>query len=319
MPEEYIDRALIRAGRVDQIIHISHPTFEERIDLFKMYLGNLLNDSIDLTKISKLSYGLTGSDVKKIVNSIKINKVYEKTSVFTCKVKPNDFNMELSVQTQDIDKEINKHILGLERERKINLTNKMLIAYHESGHAIMSFILKGSILPTKICISITSKTLGYTMYTQDDDDLLLNTSVNNLIRQLLILYAGRCAEKIFMGEVTTGAEDDYMKARKILKRLVLHGMLYPEFNFVEKTNEQVKVPDHIEKILNKINKYLIEKVNHYLIEQEDIMKKTAKAINEFGSITGDDITKIFEDSGKKEIIQSIDIQDIYENIMNIQE
>jgi cell division protease FtsH len=227
--------------------------------------------------------------------------------------------MELSVQTQDIDKEINKHILGLERERKINLTNKMLIAYHESGHAIMSFILKGSILPTKICISITSKTLGYTMYTQDDDDLLLNTSVNNLIRQLLILYAGRCAEKIFMGEVTTGAEDDYMKARKILKRLVLHGMLYPEFNFVEKTNEQVKVPDHIEKILNKINKYLIEKVKNYLTEQKDIIDKTAKAINEFGSITGDDITKIFEDSGKKEIIQSIDIQDIYENIMNIQE
>lgn len=319
MPEEYIDKALIRAGRVDQIIHISHPTFEERIELFKMYLGKLLNDSIDLNKISKLSYGLTGSDVKKIVNSIKISKVYERTSVLTDIPKLDDFNLEMTVSTGDIDQEINKHILGLERERKINLTNKMLIAYHESGHAIMSFLLKDSTLPTKICISITSKTLGYTMYTQDDDDLLLNTSVNNLIRQLLILYSGRCAERIFMNEVTTGAEDDYMKARKILKRLVMHGMLYSEFNFVDSKYESEKVPDYIEKILNKINKYLIEKVSGYLTEHKDLMEKTATAINEFGSITGDDITKIFEDLGKKDIIQSIGVMDIYENIINMKE
>ncbi len=317
MPEEYIDKALIRAGRVDQIIHVSHPTFEERIDLFKMYLGSLLNDSVDLSKLSKLTYGLTGSDIKKVVNSLKITKVHEKTSVLTDKVKPEEFNFEMKVETQDIDKEINKHILGLERDRKINLTNKMLIAYHESGHAIMSFLLKDSILPTKICISITSKTLGYTMYTQDDDDLLLNTSINNLIRQLMILYAGRCAEKIFMNEVTTGAEDDYMKARKILKRLVLNGMLYSEYNFVDSVYETSKVPEYIEKILNKINKYLIDTVSEILTNHKDVVEGTAKAINEFGSITGDDIKKIFVDFDKESKIQTIDVKHIYDNIIQM--
>jgi cell division protease FtsH len=317
MPEEYIDKALIRAGRVDQIIHVSHPTFEERIDLFKMYLGSLLNDSIDLSKLSKLTYGLTGSDIKKVVNSLKITKVHEKTLVLTDKVKPEEFNFEMKVETQDIDKEINKHILGLERDRKINLTNKMLIAYHESGHAIMSFLLKDSILPTKICISITSKTLGYTMYTQDDDDLLLNTSINNLIRQLMILYAGRCAEKIFMNEVTTGAEDDYMKARKILKRLVLNGMLYSEYNFVDSVYETGKVPEYIEKILNKINKYLIDTVSDYLTNYRDVVEGTAKAINEFGSITGDDIKKIFVDLEKESEIQTIDVKHIYDRIIQM--
>ncbi len=319
MPEEYIDKALIRAGRVDQIIHISHPTFEERFDLFKMYLGTLLTESIDLNLISKLSYGLTGSDVKKIVNSLKINKVHEKTIGFKENVKPEDFNLQMIIQTSDIDKEINKHILGLERERKINLTNKMLIAYHESGHAIMSFILKDSVLPTKICISITSKTLGYTMYTQDDDDLLLNTSINYLLRQLMILYAGRSAEKIYMKEVTTGGEDDYMKARKILKRLVMHGMLYSEFNFVESERDTNKVPDYIEKILNKINKYLIEKVDMILTEHKDIMRKTANAINEFGSITGDDIKKYFEDCEKNHLIQSFDINSVYEDVIKMKD
>lgn len=315
MPEEYIDKALIRAGRVDQIIHISYPTFEERIDLFKMYLGNLLNESIDLSKLSKLTYGLTGSDIRKVINSLKITKVHEKTSILTDKVKPEEFNFELKVETQDIDKEINKHILGLERDRKINLTNKMLIAYHESGHAIMSFILKDSILPTKICISITSKTLGYTMYTQDDDDLLLNTSINNLIRQLMILYAGRCAEKIFMGEVTTGAEDDYMKARKILKRLVLNGMLFSEYNFVDSVHDTNKVPEYIEKILNKINKYLIDKVSEYLTQYKDVVESTAKSINEFGSITGDDIKKIFMDLNRESEIQTVDVKIIFDNII----
>ncbi len=319
MPEEYIDKALIRAGRVDQIIHISYPTFEERIDLYKMYLGKLLNDSIDLNKVSKLSYGLTGSDVKKIVNSLKISKVYEKTSVLTDIVKPDEFNLEIQIKTEDIDREINKNILGLERERKINLTNKLIIAYHESGHAIMSFLLKDSVLPTKICISITSKTLGYTMYTQDDDDLLLNTSVNNLLRQLLILYAGRCAEKIYMKEITAGAEDDYMKARKILKRLVLNGMLYSEYNFVENPHESSKVPEYIEKLINKINKYLIEKVTEYLTLHKDLMEKTANSINEFGSITGDDIKNTFEELGKLDLIQSIDVYEIYEKILNMQD
>lgn len=353
MPEENIDKALLRAGRVDQIIHISYPTFEERIELFKMYLDKLLNDLIDLELIGKLTYGLTGSDIKKIVNSLKINKVYEKTlllekndhinqiehnkqilnntflskfinfselknNLYKDEFYVNSFKLVIKPTTKDIDIEINKCILGLERERKINLINKKLISYHETGHAIMSFMLLGSILPTKICISITSKTLGYTMYTQDDEDLIMNTSINNLLRQVMILYAGRCAEKIFMNEVTCGGEDDYLKARKILKRLVMNGMIYPEYNFVEISNDTSKVPENIEKILIKINKLLIEEVMSILESNSDIINIISKNIQEFGSITGKDITNIFENEGKIELIQSVDINKIYDKILCIE-
>ncbi len=363
MPEDQIDKALLRAGRVDQIIHIGYPTLDERIELFKMYLGDMMNESIDLNLIGKLTYGLTGSDIKKIINSIKINKVYGKTIELNNNTKDenkdgdknkeetdividgkkelfsnitksliqrirklkknnnfdeNDIKIDIKPTTSDIDKEINKCILGLERERKINLTNKKLISYHETGHAIMSFLLKDTKLPTKICISITSKTLGYTMYTQDDEDLIMGSSITNLIAQVMILYAGRSAEKLFMCEITGGAEDDYMKARKILKRLVMNGMIYPEFNYVETNGyngqEPQKIPEHIEKILSKINKYLIQEVDQILIENSDIVKLTAEKIQELGSINNQDITNIFESTGKTHLIQSIGTDQFYKHI-----
>ena len=208
--------------------------------------------------------------------------------------------------------------------------NKKIIAYHETGHAIMSFLLKDSILPTKICISITSKSLGYTLYTQDDDDLLLNTSVNNLLREVMILYAGRCSEKIFVNELTCGAEDDYKKARKILKRLVMNGMLIPEYNYVndpinnynnydnyDNYDDKDKVPEHIEKIFNKINKFLIDKINIYLTENKQIIDSVANLIIDNGSINCDDITNIFVDQDKCDIIYSIDIITIKNDIINL--
>ena len=187
MNEQYIDKALMRAGRVDKILHITEPTFEERKLLFKMYLKELYDETtVDLDTIAKLSSGLTGSDIKKIVNSLRITKINSHVSdldlviretkdlsdklkiPFNLIMKYANFNnnkieikpkIEIQINTKEIDNEINKCIVGLERERPINQINKRLIALHEAGHAIMSFVLKDTNLPTKICISITSKTL----------------------------------------------------------------------------------------------------------------------------------------------------------------
>jgi cell division protease FtsH len=343
MNEQYIDRALMRAGRVDKILHITEPTFEERKQLFKMYLKELYDDStVDLDTISKLSSGLTGSDIKKVVNSLKINKINSHISEFKTenakskniaeKIKSNisfllkhtkvDLNnlqvnskITYQINTKEIDNEINKCIMGLERERPINQINKKLIAFHEAGHAIMSFLLKDTNLPTKICISITSKTLGYTMYLNDEEDIIMNTSINNLMREIMILYSGRSAEKIFMNEITCGAEDDYLKARKILKRLVLNGMLVPEINLISDNNDD-KVPENVEKILVKINSYLLKRIELELKSNKQIITETAELIILNGSITGDDIYKIFEKNNMIECIHSVNIETIIDEIKN---
>jgi len=337
MNEEYIDKALLRAGRVDKILHITEPTFEERKTLFKMYLDKLYDESIiDLESIGKLSNGLTGSDIKKIVNSLKINKInyhVQKTQgkidkskkiiksfkyPFNLMFKRLNINVDnmmyskkisIKVTTNEIDNEINKCIMGLERARPINAINRKLIAFHEAGHAIMAFLFKDSILPTKICISITSKTLGYTMYLDDDQNIILNSSINNLFRQVFILYSGRSAEKIFMNEITCGAEDDYIKARKILKRIILNGMLLEEINMINDpfNNEKNSIPEYIEKIIQQINQYIINKINDCFTKYKAIIIATGELIILNNSITGDAITKIFKDLNCESDIQSIDI------------
>jgi cell division protease FtsH len=357
MNENFIDKALLRSGRVDKIIYINEPIFDERIQLFKMYLDKLINDNIDLNKIAKISYGLTGADVKKIINSIKIKKINKFLNDNIKELDETDKNNEISeikdnsfkskikklyekiiyrnnkkdiienkdivnnkciidITTKDISDEIDICILGLEREKKINNKNRKLIAYHETGHAIMSFLLKDTILPTKICISITSKTFGYTMYHNDEEDIILNSSLNNLLRQIMILYSGRCAEKKFMNEVTCGAEDDYLKARKILKRILMNGMLLEELNYVETDNKnEIKVPEKIENIMNIINKLLIDKINNLFEKNKLLIDKIAEIIINNGSTTDDEIKQIFIENNMKNKIHSIDIKMIYNEII----
>jgi ATP-dependent Zn protease len=330
MDENYIDKGILRAGRIDQIIHINHPTLEERIELFKMYLKKLYKEElIDLNIIAKLSYGLNGSDIKKIVNLIQINKVHEylennpdqigstinTNSEFETYFLKDD-NIPINITTKDIDKEISKCILGLEQERKINQMNIKIIAYHEAGHAIMAYLIKDSILPSKICISINSKSLGYTLFPQKDDDLLLKTSIKQLLNEVIILYAGRISEKLFVGEneVTCGAEDDYMKARIILKRLLMNGMIIPEYNFVENSNKDEKIPEYIEKKIISINKIILNKIKNILELNSILVHKTAEKLIEFNSITSDDINEIFKNTSQEHLINSYDITtSIYNN------
>ena len=151
------------------------------------------------------------------------------------------------------------------------------------------------------------------MYLNDDEDIIMNTSINNLMRQIMVLYSGRMAEKIFMNEITCGAEDDYMKARKILKRLVLNGMLIPEVNLIT-DKEDDKLPDHIEKILVNINIYLLNRIKEILESNKKIILETAEIIILNNSITGDDINKIFIDNNLIENIHSIDIVNIIKDI-----
>ena len=179
----------------------------------------------------------------------------------------------------------------------------------------LNFLLKDSILPTKICISINSKSLGYTLFPQDDEDLLMKTTINNLLIEIMILYAGRQSEKVFLNEVTCGAEDDYMKARKILKRLLMNGMLVSEYNLIENSNSSdSKIPDYIEKKITLINKKIVEYVKGLLEDNSIIVKQTANKIIESNSIVDTDIFDIFNQNNMTEKIGSFDILTLYYDI-----
>ena len=234
------------------------------------------------------------------------------------KLEEEKINIQLKITTDDIDKEISKCILGMERERKINDMNKKIIAYHEAGHAILGFLIADSIIPTKICISINSKSLGYTMFPQDDDDLLVKTTISQLMIEVMILYGGRMSEKIFINDITCGGEDDYSIARKILKRLLMNGMLVLENNYIEPEGEKDTKPNEtIETQLRSINKIVIQEVEILLNDNSEIVHVVSNMILECGSITSNDIYQIFKTNNANEKIGSYKISKIINEIKQI--
>ena len=204
--------------------------------------------------------------------------------------------------------------MGLERDRKVNELNKKIIAYHEAGHAILGFLIAGSIIPEKICVSINSKSLGYTLFPQEDDDLLVRTTITQLLIEVMILYGGRMSEKIFIGDITCGAEDDYMRARKILKRLVMNGMLVPENNYVEYGDKETKITEQMESQLKSINKIVQDEIKFLFNEYSQIVHQTAEKIIEYGSIISDDIYEIFAKNELRNIVGSYNIKYLRDNI-----
>jgi len=325
MKEEYIDKAILRAGRVDKIINIDEPTMEEREKLFNMYLKELNNEEIDYNKISKFSAGLTGSDIKKISNNLRVNNIEKliddkdinnnyiiKKGFCYKNKKAKIFNYKIN--TEDIEREINKCIMGFERDKKINIENKKLIAFHEAGHAFMAFILKDYIKPTKICISITNKSLGYTLSLPDEEDLIIKSSFINIIKHIMVLYSGRACENIFMNMITCGAEDDYLKARRLLNRIVKNGMMIKGYNLMIDNDKNNIFNKNIEEYLRKVNIMILDYIDEIIKNNDKIIKDIAEKIENDISITDKDIINIFEKHRLNNLISSIDISNFTKNI-----
>ena len=283
----------------------------EKIDEIKK------NKEID-ENIEKISY------LKKIYNFIfgikEIKTIYDidnsesnKYIIYSSPI------LKFDTSTKEIENEIDKHKLGIERHQKINKINKKIIAFHETGHVVMSFILKDSELPTKACINIGSEHLGVTMYDGDDEDLLVKTTLNQLMIKVFILFSGRLSKKKFTENITTGAENDYLHARKILLKILMNGMIDQHFNYV---GYEEKIPDYVEKILMKINNCIIENVEKYLEKYSDVVKEIAKCLEEKETINCEEIKVIFathnKEINKHEINEIITkLEKIIKNSLNI--
>jgi cell division protease FtsH len=325
MKEELIDKAILRAGRVDKIINIDEPTMKEREELFRMYLKEMNNEEIEYNKIVKYSAGLTGSDIKKISNNLRVNNIerlIDNNDINNnyiiknrmCSKKRQVKKYEYKIKTEEIESEINKCIMGFERDKKINIENKKLIAYHEAGHAFMAFILKDYIKPTKICISITNKSLGYTLSIPDEEDLIIKSSLINIIKNIMVLYSGRACENIFMNMITCGAEDDYMKARRLMTRIIKNGMMIRGNNMME---DNIKFDRMMEEKMKEMNVIIMDYIDEIIRNNEIIVREIGEKIENDISINDEDIREIFRKNNMENLISSIEIGEMVEKIKKI--
>lgn len=195
---DILDRALLRAGRFDRQIYIELPDLEERKAIFKVHMRNLkMDDSTSVDFLAKQTPGFSGADIANACNEAALIAAR------------NDKKM---IDKQDFLDAIDRIVGGLEKRNKIiSQHEKKVIAYHESGHAAVSWLLEYAHPLVKVTIVPRGKALGAAWYLPDERQI---TTYEQMIDELIATLGGRAAEEIVFGKISTGALNDLEKVTK---------------------------------------------------------------------------------------------------------
>ena len=202
---EVLDPALLRPGRFDRQVLVDKPDINGREQVLKIHTRNVkMVAEMDLRVIAGRTAGFAGADLANLVNEAALLAARKDKT---------------AVDMRDFDEAIDRLIAGLEKKRVMNAKEREIVAYHESGHAIVASSLAG--LDPVHKISIVQRgfgALGYTMQLPFEDRYLMTRT--DLLNQLAVLLAGRTAEEIALGEISTGAQNDLQRATDIARAMV---------------------------------------------------------------------------------------------------
>lgn len=195
---DVLDRALMRAGRFDRQIHVELPDLEERKQIFKVHLTPLKkDDSVDIEFLAKQTPGFSGADIANVCN--------EAALIAARRTKK-------AVEKIDFLDAIDRIIGGLEKRNKIiSAHEKKVIAYHEAGHAAVSWLLEFAHPLIKVTIVPRGKSLGAAWYLPEERQI---TTFEQLYDEMTSALAGRASEQVVFGKISTGALNDLEKVTK---------------------------------------------------------------------------------------------------------
>ncbi len=208
---EVLDPALLRPGRFDRQVLVDKPDFEGRVEILKVHVkGIKIDPDVDLVEIARLTAGLAGADLANIINEAALLA---------------GRNNQSTVKQSDLSESVERAIAGLaKKSRRINEEEKRIVAYHESGHALLAETTKGAKKVSKVSIVPRGlAALGYTLNTPEENRYLAQK--HELLAEVDVLLGGRAAEEVFIGEISTGASNDLERATDIIKSMVqVYGM-----------------------------------------------------------------------------------------------
>lgn len=203
---DVLDPALLRPGRFDRLITVGRPTFKGRLEIFKVHVRDVpLDNDVDLKRLAAVTIGLTGADIRNVVNE---------AALWAARMDKSRVSMA------DFDYARDKVLMGAKREEVLKADEKEKTAYHESGHTLAAWFLKGAMRVHKVTIIPRGRSLGSTQILPSEDRV--STSENELRDQLVVLLAGRAAEKMIYDEISVGAENDLERATSMARRMVTH-------------------------------------------------------------------------------------------------
>jgi len=203
---EVLDAALMRPGRFDRQVLVDKPDFEGRVKILKVHMKNVKMDSdVEIEEIARLTAGLAGADLANVVNEAALlaGRKSQKT-----------------VRQKDLYEAVERAIAGLaKKSRRINPKEKKIVAYHESGHALLAETTQGAKSVSKVSIVPRGlAALGYTLNKPEEDKFMMQR--HELWAEVDVLLGGRAAEQVFIGEISTGAGNDLERATDIIKSMV---------------------------------------------------------------------------------------------------
>jgi len=196
---DILDRALLRAGRFDRQIHVELPDLNERKEIFKVHLRPLQKLGADVNPefLAKQTPGFSGADIANVTNEAALIAARKEKQL---------------VEKQDFLDAIDRIVGGLEKKNKIiSLEEKKTIAYHEAGHATVSWILEHANPLIKVTIVPRGQALGAAWYLPEERQL---TTKEQMLDEMCAILGGRAAEDLFFGKISTGALNDLEKVTK---------------------------------------------------------------------------------------------------------
>ncbi|MBL32190.1 MAG: peptidase M41 [Flavobacteriales bacterium] len=202
---DVLDKALVRAGRFDRQIYIDLPELHERKEIFLVHTNNLkINKKLNLDFLAKQTPGFSGADIANLCNESALIAARKNKKTIT---------------KEDFLDAVDRIVGGVERKNKLMTEEeRKIIAYHESGHATISWMLEHASPLVKVTIVPRGKSLGAAWYLPDERQI---TRVEQILDEICATLGGRAAEEIIFNKVSTGALSDLEKVSKQAKAMVL--------------------------------------------------------------------------------------------------
>ncbi|OZI67381.1 cell division protein FtsH [Bordetella genomosp. 11] len=282
---EILDPALLRAGRFDRQVLVDRPDKQGRIQILKVHMKKVtLAPDVDAASVAALTPGFTGADLANLVNEAALLATRRQAT---------------AVAMEDFNNAIERIVAGLEkRNRLLNPKEREVVAYHETGHALIAMALPGvdpvhkvSIIPRGV------GALGYTIQRPTEDRFLMTRE--ELENKMAVLLGGRAAEWVVYGHLSTGAADDLAKVTDIARAMAMrYGMTETIGNVsLERDRRSFLVPDELassttERDYSEATAAVVDRTVHQIIEtafartvkmleeRRDVLERTARLLLE---------------------------------------
>jgi cell division protease FtsH len=295
---EILDPALLRPGRFDRQVMIDRPDIKGREAILKIHSRNvLLGTDVDLGKIASLTPGFVGADLANLVNEAALLAARKDKE---------------TVDSTEFDEAIDRVVGGLEKKNRVmNPLEKKIVAFHESGHAIVAESLehadhvhKISIIPRGI------GALGYTQQRPTEDRYLMTRS--ELLDRLAVLLGGRIAEELVFGEISTGAQNDLQRATEIARSMIAEygmsdllgpvtydrprqAMFLPEGYGQTKAYSETRATQ-IDEEISRVMQEAEDRVRGILSGRRKVLDDLARLLSQKEMVQGEELRKMLSES-----------------------